>query len=394
MRTRFVHQIVSSVMLVFLTSCPDNSGTFTPNPELKFTNITLTQSRANAGDQIQISWDYENPELLKSQNIQGLSLLFQGISISQPAPLELGDRTFAFEFTGPITVVLTAEDEDTIDDDTTTADSVAFDILLDENAFFTLEYRPVNTATEVPGAPSAASFNFPRLGADDFAGHQIRFSQFVGFFDRPSVANGIVDELEPFLDDTLSFRALSRSVLEADAFKMEEGSRYPFLSESVPGFGLANACVYGGAIAYNGESIPIKADDDSEFTGRHAGTLTFEPIFMCVVLLVGFQSETVDIVDIQLGNLPQGFVASLTTGTLNNGGELLRGIFGSTSFNITNTAETVGTISGSIKGADIGFGVTALNGDIFDSIVRITSADWSMPFLFDTDLNSRLAFQP
>ena len=36
--------------------------------------------------------------------------------------------------------------------------------------------------------------------------------------------------------------------------------------------------------------------------------------------------------------------------------------------------------------------IEAVNGEIFDSIIRIVSADWNMPFLFDTDLAGRLEF--
>ena len=381
--------VVASSMLL---GCPDNRGTFTPapDPKLKFTNITLSQSRASAGEEIEITWDFENPDLLKLQTAQGISLTLQGLSPTQPVPLDISDRSFKFQFTGPLTVILMAEDEDTIDDDILTADSVAFDILLDENSFFELQYRPVNPSDQFPSLPSAESFKFPRLGADDFSTHLLRFSQFVGFFDRPSSANGVVDQLEPFLSKELTFRALSRSVQENEDFDMEQGSGYQALSPSAPSLGASNAYVFGGAIAYDGEDIPIKAEDDPDLTGRHGAVLSFEPIFMSVVLLVGFQNQTYDIVDIQLGNLSQGFVATLTTGTLNNGGDLFRGIQGSVLIDSTSDGDSIGTISGSIKGAHVGFGVTTSSNAIFDSIIQIVSADWSMPFLFDTNLNGRL----
>jgi hypothetical protein len=283
-----------------------------------------------------------------------------------------------------------AEDEETFDDDNVTADSVAFDILLDENSFFQLEYRPVNIANEVPGAEPSRSFDFPRLGAETFSTHLLTFSQFVGFFDRPSETNGVIDALTPFLDEKQPFRALSNVVEESLNFGMVQGSQYQPQSAFDPTFGFSNAYVFGGAIAYNGETIPIKSPDDDEFSGRHAGSLTFEPVFMAVSLLVGFQTQIYDIVDIQLGNLSQGFVATLTSGTLNNGGELIRGIEGTVGIDSTSFGETNGTITGTIKAANIGFGVTTINGDIFDSIIRIVSADWSMPFLFDTDLAGRL----
>lgn len=390
------NRIVYSVALLALSSmvlgCPDNRGSFTPIAELRFTDITLSHSRANVGDEIEISWEYENPDLLKLQSIQGIGLLLEGLSLTQPVALDNNERSFKFQFTGPITVVLMAEDEETIDDDTRTADSVAFDILLDEDSFFELQYRPVNTANEVPGAPAAESYSYPRLGANDFAAHQIRFSQFAGFFDRPSVTNGVIDELAPILDAGSAFRALSTSVRESDDFAMKQGSGYQLLSASVPSLGISNAYVFGGAIAYDGEEIPIKAEDDSEFAGRHGGILSFEPIFMAISLLVGFQNQTYDIVDIQLGNLSQGFVATLTTGTLNNGGDLLRGIQGTVDIDSTSDGSSIGSITGSIKAANVGFGVTTLGGDIFDSIIQIENAEWSMPFLFDTDLNSRLPY--
>lgn len=306
--------------------------------------------------------------------------------------MENHERSFKFEFGGPITIVLMAEDEDTIDDDTKMADVVAFDILLDEDAFFELDFRPVNTGTEVPGAPAAESYSYPRLGASGFTTHTLRFSQFVGFFDRPGEENGVIDELEPFLDTGSAFRALSTSVKENDFFLMKQGSAYQLLSASVPSLGVSNAYVFGGAIAYDGQEIPIKAQDDSEFGGKHGGVLTFEPVFMSIVLEHGFKSDLSTIVDIQLGNLAQGFVATLYTGTLNNGGELLRGIEGTVDISSTTDGESPGTIAGTIKGATVGFGVTRSNEDIFDSIIHIENVGWSMPFLFDTDLNSRLVF--
>jgi hypothetical protein len=370
--------------------CPPNEGTFTPAPELRFTNLSLSQSRAVAGDEITITWDFENADLLKAQSIQGFSLVLQGLVPTEPVPLDNNVRSFTFQFTGPITVVLTAEDEDTIDDETTNADNVAFDILLDERSFFVLDFRPVNTADEVPGAPPADSPNYPRLGANDFRTHEIRFSQFVGFFDRPSVANGVIDALTPFLATDSAFRALSLSVNESANFNMAQGSGYQLFS--VPALGAANAYVFGGAISYEGESIPIKTDDDPEFAGKRGGVIIFEPVFMALSLLVGFQNATVDIVDIQIGNLAQGFVATLNTGTLNNGGDLLRGIQGTANISFTNNGNNIGTISGLIKGAHVGFGVTTVGGDIFDAIINIVNAEWSMPFLFDTDFGGRLAF--
>ena len=375
-----------------LLGCPPNE--FTPDPVLKFTNITVSQSRAQVGDMIEISWDYEAPELLKSQFAQGISLLLNGLSLTAPVDFDLNVRSLTFPFTGPVTVVLVAENEQTFEDDTVTADSVAFDILLDEASFFELTYQPVDIATQVPGAPSSRSFDFPRLGAENFSAQLLKFSQFVGFFDRPSQANGVVDALTPFLDEKESFRALSRNVMESLDFSMVQGSAYQPQSQFEPLFGLSNAYVFGGAIAYSGEAIPIKADDDEEFAGRRAGSLVFEPVFMAITLLVGFQTQLYDIVDIQLGNLSQGFVATLNTGTLNNGGELVRGIDGTVSIDSDSNGETNGTIFGTIKDAHIGFGVTTVNSDIFDSIIRIISADWSMPFLFDTDLAGRLDFTP
>lgn len=388
MTMRSIRGVAGCILLILVMGCPPNQGSFTPPPELRFTNVTLTQSRAVAGDEITITWDFENASLLRGQSIQGFSLVLQGLVPTQPVPLDNNVRSFTFEFTGPITVVLTAEDEDTIDDDST-ADKVAFDIVLDERSFFVLNFHPLNTADLVPGAPAADSPNYPRLGANDFRSHELRFSQFVGFFDRPSVANGVIDALTPFLSTGSAFRALSLSVNESANFNMAQGSGYQLAS--VPGLGAANAYVFGGAIAYAGESIPIKANDDPEFEGKRGGFIIFEPVFMAISLLVGFQNGTVDVVDIQLGNLAQGFVATLNTGQLNNGGDLVRDIDGSLTVNFTNNGNNVGTISGSIKDAKVGFGVTTVGGNIFDSIIQIVSADWSMPFLFDTDLGGRLA---
>ena len=99
--------VVASSMLL---GCPDNRGTFTPapDPKLKFTNITLSQSRASAGEEIEITWDFENPDLLKLQTAQGISLTLQGLSPTQPVPLDISDRSFKFQFTGPLTVILMA----------------------------------------------------------------------------------------------------------------------------------------------------------------------------------------------------------------------------------------------------------------------------------------------
>ena len=92
--------------------------------------------------------------------------------------------------------------------------------------------------------------------------------------------------------------------------------------------------IYAGAIVMNGQDVPYKADDGNGFarvsvhTGQGAATpstavnaagppvsasLGFDPIFIGIPLL---EAGQLNLADIQVGNLNQKLVATVTTNAL------------------------------------------------------------------------------
>lgn len=379
-------------LLLLVAAVPLMAGQCYPTPappprELKFSNVTVSKSRASPGEAVVVSWDYENADLLKAQRIRFMSLTLQGIS-TQEQQMELGRRTGSLTFRGPVTVELSAQSQDG------GKDSVAFDIRLDRSYSFTANVAAVtNTA-------------YPRLGyAANETSRDISFTSFVGFFDpddsqsggaRP---NGEIDQFASnpvaaaLLPRDLPFRGLSRSPDEAHHFDLGQGRAYPILAnnflqspQGTPFLGRqtkADAMIFGGALGYDGSVFPVKDGTEQVVEGRRRAN-QYEPIFMAIAFRSRPDGSLV-VCEIQLGNLAQGLVTTLfTVDSITLDANHARYM---TSPQVGYGAQQPYVISGSILEAQVGLPVTSSEGEIFDTYVKIGKVTWRMPFVADSDLS-------
>lgn len=364
-----VRSFLSAVILVLLAFLMSGC-----TPQLSFNSVTVDPPTANVGDTVRIGWTYENEDLLEQQFVNLRTVTVVGV---QESFQTLGPdvRETEFEFKTPVTVEIIGQDSDGV------VDRVAFDISLAGDAFFNVSAR-AETDPQYPRLGYVTSS--VEGGSLDPGETFISFQQFVGFYDPPANANGRVNSVVDLLGTQSAFRAFSLSGFESDGFNLAQGSLYPLQSPSNPGLGVSNAMIFGGGLAYSGEEFIIKSGDIF-FSGRHARTITFEPIFMTISMLIGFNAGTLNITEIQFGNLEQGLVLPLFAG-----GSAGRGIgsFEIQGTNINNGTQA-GEISGQIKGGFVGFPVTTLDNETFDALVRF-DASFNMPFLFDNDLESQI----
>lgn len=210
----------------------------------------------------------------------------------------------------------------------------------------------------------------------------VDFTQFVGFFDANG--NGSIEPLGAlFQQRPEAFRGLSITGVERDAFGFRDGPRFPFQLFSQPQLGRANGMIYAGAIVMNGAPLPYKAEDGdgtgrvSPTTGQGATTkpLDFAAIFMAIPFLEA--GGLITLADIQLGNLNQKLMTTVTTNPLQTSPTG----FGQINSVTTNRQTAIST--GDIKGAQTGLSVTAANGDVFDATVFIDSITWQTDYIRD-----------
>lgn len=350
-------------MVAALTGCPENQGTFTPPPTLKFASVASTAAAAEINETVVVSWEYENENLLVAQRARLISLTFFGLSATEFTELPVNERSLNFQFAGPCMVELVCDDANGVED------TISFEVLTDEKPFM---FATVRNGTN----------GYPRLGATTTRSRTIFFHQFFGAFDPKSNANGRLDDIFALgLPTSTPFRGLSFSPKETENFDFRQGSAYPLLSNLDPLLGVANSVVYAGGFSYDGSVFEVKTDDGL-IEGRRLVT-TFEAIFMTIVLQT-FETIAPVVVDIQLGNVNQGMVASLTNYGM--GGRSVNSVNIVPSTNL----ETNGEITGSIKSAVLGMPVTDAFENIFDAFVEVQNIEFSMPFLRDDDLQSRL----
>ncbi len=358
---------IYAVAVFALPGCPENRGSFTPAPQLRFAGVTSSAGTAEIGELVQVEWNFENEELLTAQRARLINLSFEGLSALEFIELPLEERFLDFEYFGPCMLEIVCDDE------FGEADRVAFEIRPDETPFLQATVR-----NGVNG--------YPRLGTSTQRERTIDFQQFFGAFDPAGNPNGLLDDIAQLaLPTGLPFRALSFSPNESEAFDLRQGSAYPLLSALDPTLGVANAVLYGGGFSYDGEIFDVKTADGNVEGTR--GATSYEKIFLCVVLQV-FKEIPPVIVDIQLGNLSQGAVVSLTNYGI--GGRSV----GSSQFLVNSNLNQNGDISGSIKGTVLGLPVTDLFGSIFTAFVQVDNISFSMPFLRDDQLDTRLFFIP
>lgn len=357
---------------VFLCGCPRD--------QLKYSNVALSAATASPGETVTIEWTFENENLLVSHSVQAFFLTITGLQQTDPEELNISDRSFSFQFTTPVTVLLSCKDENGF------ADQVAFDIRLKEDFVFTATFR------------SPTDIEYPRLGYDENRENRVLFSQFLAFFDPPGEENGDVDAVSNFLPPDGFFRGFTTGLQETigqdgfGRFGFSPGSLYPLVIPTDPNFGQANAMVFGGALAYDGELFPIKADE-GEIFGRRGRGLTFEPMFLAIAYRIDFAKPSAELLEIAAGNLNQGLVLPLAFGflQLSPPGARFVDLEGATLDFDTDGTET-GILEGSIKSSRVGFPITTADGDIFDTFVNIDSIEFRTPFVFDKDFAGRLNF--
>ena len=394
--------LLIALVAVFGAGCNDDEGGVPPqnvSRNLSFSLVQSSATRAQIGDTVTIDWQYANPTKLSSQKMQIMSLTLAGISTVEDT-FPRAQRSTSFVFNGPITVVLTAVDR------RGRAINAAFDIQLDGQYGFKVS----GVQQTPPGFPRwgqrviTSTVNGQRVSRIDPAAFDIDFAQFTGIYEVTDngIEDGRIDALQiPALRNALpsanQFFAHSFSVSEADAFGFRAGSSFPLLE---PGYLLtadggqfvgqqtrADAVVFGGKIAYDGERVR----DRKSHLGYRRNVALFEPIFACVDLRSD-AAGNLHVADVDLGNTNQGLVLSVFHG------ETLFRHMGTTAVNYTVPAlAAVGEISGSIKGSLVGFGVTTSGGDIltssFDGVevpgvyASLDSIDWTTPFAPDTDLS-------
>jgi hypothetical protein len=357
---------------------------------LSINSLSANLTTAHIGDNIVVRWNYANPGQLNNQSFRLLGLTINGISVqTQNLPRE--QREISFPFSGPVTVVITAQDRGNRLTD------AAFDINLASEYSFTMD------------GVRSSRLGYPRIGEPTGGGEiDLQFSQFFGVYEvadldgngNATIEDGVIDGLAQFgrvLPPGESFFGHSFSVEERDQFGFRLGSGFPLLdpgylltADGSQFFGVrttADIVVFAGKIAYDGR--PARDRKSGLRYRRNIGQ--FEPLFATIDIRTDNQGIP-HVADVDLGNTNQGLTVSVF-----RGGTLFREL-GTTLVNYNvNQLGAVGEISGSIKGSRLGFGVTRSNGTILTSMVggvevpgvfvNVNGIDWNVPFHPDTNLS-------
>jgi hypothetical protein len=424
--------LAASLLTVAVGGCPpDDTGVFGPSEELRFKDVSIDTGRplhddkivAEIGDTVTIKWDYEDQHLLQDHWVElRVASLFGEIRYDQAHPrTDQEDFECRFEFQGPVTVSITAEDElgDLI--------SVAWDIHLSETYFVRAEVEGL--AGPAADANGHLRFNrtYPNLGYPSATqtGQTtneavIEFTHFFGCYDASG--DGLIDEFarDPavarLLPPSLEFRGLSTRPFVSQFFGFEAGCKFPVLTTgfqstsdgaAFPGFTEpVTALIFGGKIAYDGEETTARVGNDKdgyEETIVHTGELDFEQIFICVAVAVD-DAGTPYVADIHIGNLNQGFVVTVfhgpTTGRRMGSGLVSANLnwpyySDKVGYTLPGWGE-VGEMGGWIKGSMLGMNCDALSsvgpGGVPDTtaLVRVRDLRWHVPLYPDTDLGGRV----
>ena len=375
--------LLASVLAVMILVACDTTGTFEREPprDLKIVNLTVNPMRASLGEQIVISWDYDNADRLSRHQTELVGHYFQTLTPPSTTPLALDTRSITFEFSGPVTVVIAAADE------SDTWINVVFDVLLDPGEFY------------FSATLTTANVDYPRLGfANGQSRRTIDFSSFLGFYDlRDSgVIDGLVtDTLFPGFPTTEAFRALSPLEFESQNFGFVQGIAYPFLDSAfrvTPEGGQfvnktrANAIIYAGATAYDGTPITIKTDAGLA-EGRANITGAVEAIFFAIDIRTTLDGGGGDpyIADVHVGNLAQNLVVSVFHGVRNP--ELPPSTLGAYQSLIEPgvwSDPSLAIARGAINGGYISEDKTDMNDNLQFIGVGLEKILWRVPFYPDT----------
>jgi hypothetical protein len=397
-RRHFLATSAVAVPVMFLAGCPSTEGTF---QVLRVKAFSCNKLRAQNGEALTLRWDYDNADQLKMQKLRFLRLHLSGI-VPDIRDLELDQRSFDFSFDGPITAEIQATNEEVTEQSPFSPGfSAGLTVHQVQDLFVKATFE---SASDTPG--------FPYLGyTQDEHGIltnnpvAVEFTQFAGFFDENG--DGRIDPLIPFFDpSTDAFRGLSITGVEDQGFGFTDGPSFPFQSFNDPGLGRTNGMIYAGAIVMNGQDVPYKADDGNGFarvsvhTGQATATLStsangagppvsgslgFDPIFIGIPLL---EAGQLNLADIQVGNLNQKLVATVTTNAL----LLATSSFGDHTLTVNRSASLA---TGDIKGATAGITVTPRVGSgPFDALVGMSNLTWQTDYRKDTDLLQVISLAP
>jgi hypothetical protein len=387
-----------------------------PLPPLELTITSVSDAKPELGDTVEIKWNYQSSERLTAQAIQLHRLTFEGAVSTRtvgclPAallhagevqrnctPLDLGQRAFQFEFEGPVTFHLVADDG--------------------EGRILQKYVQLMLPDMSFTVSVSAEQADYPRLGgsmAD--AGRTLTLTNCFGIYENTRVSpheatvleNGIIDHLEKdefrrsFSADAPFFLS-SNSHLEAEHFRPALGRGFAKLLEDFlvrpqgqPFAGVkdfADAVVIGAGLAVSGtrEVLPTDKGDCEVITSTVIKDL--EPIFFQIDTRSGAQDPSHPaICNLHLGNIPQGLVFSTFHGDLSWQGSLTTGSAATVAIQRQQNS-TLRKSTGEIKEARLGFVVRKTGETANLPMSAIISASWSgIPVYPDTDISGLLAAQ-
>jgi hypothetical protein len=378
---------------------------------------SVSAATASIHDVVEIKWDYDSPELLASQAIQLHRLTFEGAVTTKTigclpqallhagqmqrncTPLGLDQRVFQFEFNGPVTVHLIAEES-------------GGRIL---QKYITLTLPDMSFSATV----TAEQADYPRLGGVTIDGARtLSFVNCFGIYEstRPSahdmvIENGLVDALEgddfrrSFSADAPFFLS-STSQLEAQHFRPALGRAFPKLLadffvrsqghqfDGVKEF--ADTIIIGLGLAINGtvEVMPTAKGDCNIITSTVIKDL--EPIFFQIDTRSQAQDHLHPVIcNLHLGNIPQGLVFATFHGDLSWQGTLRTGNASIVTIEAP-PGSVVRSASGQIKDGKVGNRIVFI-GNPLDQELPITAvidASWSkVPVFPDTDISRLLETQ-
>lgn len=368
---------------ILMAGCgPSNTGTFNP---FRVSAFSCNKLRAENGETLTLNWSYGQEHLLKAQKLRFLRLHLAGIA-QEIVDLPLEERSFTFQFNGPITVEIQASLTEPSEQ---SPFAPRFSAALTVNKMQDLFFR--GTFRSGSNTPLFPYLGYPQNNQGTVVNQEvvIEFTQFAGFFDANG--NGTIDPLSQFLVGTEAFRGLSINGFESQRFGFREGPNFPFQLFNNPGIGRTNGMIYAGAIVMPGTPLPYKAEDgdgvarESVNTGQAAttGPLGFDSIFVCLPLFEA--GSNLILADIHLGNLNQGLVTTVFTNPL----QLSTSSLGSINTLTVNRGSSLSI--GNIKGARSGLTVSPTNNSgPFDALVEINSLEWQTEYMRDLDILSVL----
>ncbi|HEY9839958.1 MAG TPA: hypothetical protein V6D23_05875 [Candidatus Obscuribacterales bacterium] len=352
-----------------------------------------------------MTWAYENEEKLKSQWMEITSLTIQGnmFRCVQGRPVDsqgnleerfennavmpVDARASSFRFTGPVTVLIGAEDKQGH------VTKAAVDVTL-RDSFLRVTVEPTGNLAHPRGV-----FSFGKPETLDFP---VFFSSYDNT-PRPEAPDGIIQTFKELgfpIDFATPFFARSTTShpptqRDRPGYGFELGYTFPSLdarytsspdgmSQSFLFGSRADTVLLGGKLSYHGQaSLPSKIS-----TGAQTGSeLVIEPIFF----EIDFRSESdgdLHVTDMHLGNASEGFVASAFANTTS--GNLIVQPIPHTSYDVAAGDHQLGTFTATLSSASRPMALLAHNTDDSDAtevLINVNQVSWqNVPFYSDDNL--------